>query len=329
MSKLSPDPSAAREPVVFAGSAAYQRRARPTPTAERPVLTVGNFDGVHLGHRSLLHEVVTAARARGAPACVYTFDPPPRSVLAPTPAQPRLTPWPERVRLLGQLGVDHVIVERFTRAFAQHPPSWFVDEILARRIDPVEIIVGYDFRFGRARAGDLRTVAERMPDVPSRAVEAMRLDDTILSSSAIRARIGAGDVEGAATFLGRPHRVRGVVVPGDQRGRTIGFPTANLECATEFVPATGVYAVWARIDGGAPLPAVTNIGVRPTFGADGPLRVEVHVLDWSGDIYGAEVDIAFVGRIRGELRFDGIDALTRQIRTDVAAARRVLADAEA
>lgn len=311
-----------REPTVFAGSAAYGRRR---DAAARPVLTIGNFDGVHLGHRSLLAEVVTAARARGVPACVYTFDPPPRQVLAPSQARARITPWPDRVRLLGELGVDHVIIERFTRAFAQHPPSWFVDEILGRRIAPVELIVGYDFRFGRARAGTIDTVAERLPLAPIRAVEALQHGDVTVSSSEIRRRIASGNVEGARELLDRPHRVRGVVVPGDQRGRQLGFPTANLDCANEFVPATGVYAVWARIDQGAPIPAVVNIGVRPTFGPDGPKRVEVHLLDWSGDIYGSEVEIAFVAHIRGEQRFSGIDTLTARIRADVDAARICLA----
>lgn len=314
----TPEP---RQPRVFAGSSAYLRRQTPGGQPETPVLTVGNFDGVHLGHRSLLREVVSAARARGVPACVYTFDPPPRQVLAPSQAQARITPWTDRVRLLGELGIDHVIIERFTRAFAQHPPGWFVDEILGRRIQPVEIIVGYDFRFGRARAGTLETVAERLPEVPIRAVSALEHNGVTVSSSAIRKRISTGDVWGAAELLGRPHRVRGVVVPGDQRGRTMGFPTANLDCANEFVPSAGVYAVWANVDGGTRLPAVANLGVRPTFGADGPVRFEVHLLDWSGTIYGSEMDVSFVSRIRGEMQFDGIDALTAQIRADVHTAR--------
>ncbi|MBO86610.1 MAG: hypothetical protein CL927_14740 [Deltaproteobacteria bacterium] len=309
------------QPQVFAGSAAYARRSKPTGAESSSVLTVGNFDGVHLGHRSLLQEVVTAARSRGVPACVYTFDPPPRQVLAPSQAQARITPWPDRVRLLGEMGIEHVIIERFTRAFAQHPPGWFVDEILGRRIRPVEIIVGYDFRFGRARAGTLQTVAERLPDVPIRAVSALEHNGVTVSSSVIRKRIGGGDVWGAAELLGRPHRVSGVVVSGDRRGRTMGFPTANLECANEFVPASGVYAVWARIDGGSPVEAVANIGVRPTFGANGPTRFEVHLLDWSGTIYGSEMDVSFVARLRGEMQFEGVDELTAQIRSDVHAAR--------
>jgi riboflavin kinase/FMN adenylyltransferase len=309
------------QPRGFAGSSAYLRREKSDGRVERPVLTVGNFDGVHLGHRSLLREVVEAARSRGVPACVYTFDPPPRQVLAPSQAQARITPWTERVRLLGELGIEQVIIERFTRAFAQHPPEWFVDEILGRRIQPVEIIVGYDFRFGRARAGTLETVAERLPRVPIRAVSALEHDGVTVSSSVIRKRIATGEVWGAAELLGRCHRVSGVVVSGDRRGRTLGFPTANLDCANEFVPAAGVYAVWAQIDGGDRLAGVANIGVRPTFGADGPVRFEVHLLDWTGSIYGSELEVSFVARIRGEMQFDGVDELTAQIRSDVHSAR--------
>lgn len=320
MSSSSP----AREPTVFAGSAAYLRREPPTAG---PVLTIGNFDGVHLGHRALLQQVVEAARSRGVPACVYTFDPPPRQVLAPSQAQARITPWPDRVRLLGQQGVDHVIIERFTHAFAQHPPSWFVDEILGRRIRPVELIVGYDFRFGRARAGTADTVRERLDGVPIRSVEALQHGDVTVSSSVIRRRIAAGDIPGTTELLGRPHRVRGVVVPGDQRGRTIGFPTANIDCSHECVPAGGVYAVWARIDSGEALPAVVNIGLRPTFGHQSDVRVEAHILDWSGTIYGSEVELSFVDHLRGERRFDHIDALTTQIRADILEARARLAQA--
>ena len=314
------------EPAVFAGSAAYSRRRPSGLNTPGPVLTIGNFDGVHHGHRALLGEVVAAAQSRGAPACVYTFDPPPRAVLAPSHAQPRITAWPDRVRLLGELGVDHVIVERFTRAFAQHPPSWFVDEVLGRRIAPVEIIVGYDFRFGKARAGTLDTVAERLTEVPIRAVQALERKGEVVSSSAIRRRVLAGDVMGAADFLGRPHLIRGVVVAGDRRGRTIGYRTANVDCSAELLPAAGVYAVRARVDGGAWHNGVANLGVRPTFGTHGPLKVEVHLFDFRADIYGAELEIAVVHRIRGEQRFEGVEALVTQIRADVDRARMLLAD---
>ncbi len=310
-------------PRVFAGSAAYARH-RASSAAPGPVLSIGNFDGVHRGHRHLLAQVVEEARQRGVPAAVYTFDPPPRAVLAPSLRQPRITAWPDRVRLLGELGIDHVIIERFSRAFAQHPPAWFADEVLAQRIAPVAMIVGYDFRFGRARAGTVETLQARL-SIPVAQVEALVEDGETLSSSLVRALIGEGAVARAATLLGRPHFVRGVVVPGDARGRTIGFPTANVETDAELLPAAGVYVVEARVNGGPWRDAVANLGVRPTFGGDGPFLVEVHLLDFKGDLYGAELEVRFRDRIRGEQRFSGPDALVARIREDVQQARARLA----
>ena len=308
---------------MFAGSAAYakERLAQGRPG---PVLSIGNFDGVHLGHQHLLGQVVAAARARGVPAAVYTFDPPPRTVLAPALRQPNITAWPDRVRLLGELGTDEVIIERFSRAFAQHPPAWFADEVLRNRIGPQEMIVGYDFRFGRARAGTVDTLRDRLA-LPIAKVAPLVLDDQTVSSSLIRSLISAGEVAQAAKLLSRPHLVRGVVVPGNRRGRTIGFPTANVETDAELLPAAGVYAVRARVDGGPWCNGVTNLGVRPTFGGDGPFLVEVHLLDFREDIYGAEVEVRFLKRIRAEQRFDSVDALVARIRADVQEAHAVFA----
>ena len=300
---------------VYAGSARF-------PLADRGVaLTIGNFDGIHAGHQALLGAVVQAARAAGAPAVVYTFEPPPRAVLAPERKQPRVLALADKVRLLGEAGVDGVIVESFSRAFAQHPPEWFVDEVLGQRIRPAQLRVGYDFRFGRARAGDLALVSARLPQLDVGVVPAVTLDGAVVSSTALRARIAAGDLDGAAALLGRPHFLRGTVVGGDQRGRTLGFPTANIESETELLPPHGVYAVRVLINGEGPaLPAVANLGVRPTF--DGArFLIEVHLLDWSGDLYGRELVVRFHHRLRGEQRFDGPAALIDQLRRDVAAAR--------
>lgn len=304
-------------PEVYAGSAAYVCKG------PRPVLTMGNFDGLHQGHRHLISRLVACARARQVPACVYTFDPPPRVVLAPTRHQPRIQSWTDKVRIMGELGVDQVVVERFTRSFARHPPSWFVEEILGRRIDPVAIVVGYDFHFGRARSGDVETLREALPHLPIEQVAPLEMDGGVVSSSRIRSLVGAGDVDQAAQLLGCPHVIRGTVVAGDARGRTIGFPTANLETDAELLPAQGVYACRANVDGGAWLPAVANLGTRPTFDGSGFL-VEVHILDFSGEIYGSEMEVSFVSRLRGEQHFDGPDALKAQIQQDVLAARSVL-----
>ncbi len=301
-------------PRIFAGSRAY---VSPSP---RPVLSIGNYDGLHLGHRHLIETLVHRARALDAPACVYTFDPPPRVVLAPQQHQPRIQSWPDKVRIMGELGVDHVIVERFTRSFAQHPPAWFADEILGRRIDPKAMVVGYDFRYGRARAGDVNSLRAALPDVDVEQVEALEMEDRIVSSSAIRRLIEDGDMRTAAALLGCPHMIRGTVVPGDQRGRTIGFPTANLQTDADLLPARGVYAVWARVNNGSPIAAVANLGNRPTF--DGTtFLVEVHLLDFTGELYGHEMEVAFVERLRGEIRFEGVGALVTQIRLDVELAR--------
>ena len=305
-------------PQVFAGSAAYTR------SSVQPVLSIGNFDGLHMGHRHLIKALVTRAKSLNAPACVYTFDPPPRVVLAPQQHQPRIQSWPDKVRIMGELGVDHVIVERFTRSFAQHPPDWFVSEVLVNRINPVSIVVGYDFRYGRARAGDVHALRSALPNMSIDQVSALEMGDTVVSSSRIRQLVTQGMVAEASVLLGCDHLIRGTVVSGDQRGRTIGFPTANLETDSELLPARGVYAVRARTDGGEWNDAVGNLGVRPTFDARGFL-VEVHLLDFSGDLYGCEMEVSFVQRLRGEQEFNGSDALVKQIHLDVQAARESLA----
>jgi len=304
-------------PEIFAGSAAY-----PKPSAA-PVLSVGNYDGLHLGHRHLLAQLVHRARELGAPACVYTFDPPPRVVLAPQQHQPRIQSWPDKVRILGELGVDQVIVERFSRSFAQHPPQWFATEVLGRRIQPRAMVLGYDFRFGRARAGDIHALRSLLPEIPIEQVDALKVRGGVVSSSAIRKLVTAGDVGQATELLGLEHRIRGTVVDGDKRGRTIGFPTANLQTDAQLLPKNGVYAVRVCVDGGAWLPAVANLGERPTFDCTRFL-IEVHILDFSGDLYGREIEVGFIERLRDEQGFDGADALVAQIRADVVAARRTL-----
>jgi riboflavin kinase/FMN adenylyltransferase len=307
-------------PEIFAGSAAYPE---PSPA---PVLSVGNYDGLHLGHRHLLEQLVKTARARSAPACVYTFDPPPRVVLAPKQHQPRIQSWPDKVRILGELGVDQVIVERFSSAFSQHPPEWFASEVLGRRIQPQAMVLGYDFRFGRARAGDVHALRRLLPDLPIEQVDALMIDGQAVSSSGIRRLVAQGEVAAARRLLGLEHRIRGTVVGGDQRGRTIGFPTANLDSDAQLLPRHGVYAVRARANGGLWHPGVANLGERPTF--DGRrFLIEVHLLDFSGDLYGSELEVGFVARLRDEQRFDGPDALTAQIRADVVAARTRLDEA--
>lgn len=315
-------------PKVFAGSAAYPPAQ---PGKGGPVLTIGNFDGVHRGHHHLLDRVKAEAARLGVPSCVYTFEPPPRVILAPKQHRRRISPWPDKVRLLGEAGIDHIVVERFTRAFAQHSPAWFAREIMGRRLHPSAVVVGYDFRFGRARAGDVALLRKVLPELPVHQVSAWELpeeedgDGAVVSSSAIRKLVEEGRVDEASHFLGRPHVISGTVVEGDRRGRTMGFPTANLETDAELLPARGVYAVRARVDLGEWMPAVANLGTRPTF--DGrQYLVEVHLLDRSIELYGRQLDVAFMAHIREEQTFEGADQLKVQIREDVAAARELLGE---
>jgi len=306
-------------PTVFAGSETYP--SQPV----QPVLTIGNFDGLHLGHRHLIRALTDAAKAANAPAVVYTFDPPPRVVLTPDNRAPRIQTWADKVQIMGELGVDHVVVETFTREFAAHPPEWFLDVVVGQRIRPQAMVVGYDFRFGRARSGDVETLRSAFPDIPVTQVSPLQLDGSTVSSSRIRRLVAEGEVAEAGSLLGCPHRIRGEVVPGDARGRTIGFPTANLQTPAELTPARGVYAVKARCADGAWHHGVANLGTRPTFDGKGFL-IEVHLLGYSGDLYGKTLEVDFIKRLRGELSFEDADQLVAQIQSDIAVAEQVLSE---
>ena len=304
------------QPQIFAGSAQYPEMA------PQPVVTIGNFDGVHCGHHHLLSALRRRAEALGAPSCVYTFEPPPRVLLAPKLRQPRIMPWTDKIRLIGEAGIDQVVVERFTRSFAQHPPEWFLSEILQRRLRAQALVVGYDFRFGRARGGDVGFLHRHAPHLPVEQVQPHIDGEAVVSSSLIRTLVSEGNVAQASAFLGRPHVVLGTVVAGDQRGRRMGFPTANVETNDELIPAGGVYAVRMRTNRTGPWrPAVANLGTRPTFGSNGHFCIEVHVIDFRGDLYGDEVQVAFVDRIRDELTFAGMGELMQQLHRDVDVAR--------
>lgn len=302
--------------MVVHGSSAYPSHG------PRPVLTIGNFDGVHLGHRALIDAARQLAEPAGAPVCVYTFDPAPRDVMSPGHGVPAIQSLEDRVRWLGLAGVEQVVIEPFSRAYAAHTAREFAEVFLGQRLRAAGVVVGWDFRFGAGRKGDhelLRTLL----DVPVRRVEAVRVDGEVVSSTAVRRMVEAGEVERAAALLGRAHEVVGPVVRGDGRGRRLGVPTANVQVRTALRPLAGVYAVRASVPGGEWWPAVANLGVRPTVG-EGVAPLEVHLLDRSVDLYGAELRVAFVARLREERRFDGLDALVVQIGLDVVAARHAL-----
>ncbi|MFI5319171.1 MAG: bifunctional riboflavin kinase/FAD synthetase [Myxococcota bacterium] len=299
----------------------------------RCVLTAGNFDGVHLGHQRIMQTVTSRAHALGGTALVYTFDPHPRRVLAPERAPTLLTTLEEKLELLEALGVDAVVVEPFDLAFAQQGAERFVRDILHARMRPVEVYVGYDFHFGRDREGSMRTLTELGPHLGFAVtiIPEVKLGDRDVNSTRVRELLASGEVDSAAELLGRSYRVRGAVAKGDQRGRTIGFPTLNLASENEILPCVGVYACHVRfLDDGDPGPerwfgAVANVGRRPTVKENDPVAVEAHLFDFAADAYGRRIEVAFEARLRGEQRFPSLDALRAQIARDSEAARARLA----
>ncbi len=295
----------------------------------RPVLTIGNFDGVHLGHQAILDLVVERARALEGESVLYTFEPHPRRVLQPDADLRLLDTFEQKVEILESLGLDAIIAEPFDLEFAKVTPEYFIEELIHRGIRPVEVFVGYDFHFGRDREGSMRLLTERGPHLgfSVTVVPEVSVEGRDVNSTRIRALLASGGVEEAATLLGRPFCARGDVAEGDRRGRTIGFPTANLAPETEILPAPGVYYGHMRCVRGAGewegkiLPVVTNVGYRPTFHDGRDLVAEAHVIDFTGDLYGVEIDLTFEGRLRGEQRFESVDALREQIARDVDEAR--------
>jgi riboflavin kinase / FMN adenylyltransferase len=292
----------------------------------RVVLTLGNFDGVHRGHQAIVARAKALAADVGGQVVVLTFHPHPIAVLAPDRAPSQVQSLRDRLACLAEHGADVVVAQRFTRAFASLDPEAFVTRVLLASLDLVQVVAGYDLTFGHARAGTPETLAVlgQRHGFTVEAVGPVTVDGVTVSSSVIRRAIAAGDVALAAQLLGRPHRVRGRVVGGERRGRQLGFPTANLHLKPRVgPPADGVYAGRTLVDG-RPLPAVVNVGMRPTFGE---LRrtIEAHVLDWQGDLYGRWLDVDLVARLRGEQRFAGVDALRAAIAADVARARTLLA----
>lgn len=296
-------------------------------THEGPaVVTIGAFDGVHRGHAKLHARVLEEARRVGADGMVITFDPHPLEVLAPERAPCLLTTLDQRLGLFAQEGMAATLVLPFTEELSSLEPGAFVRSVLLDRVHARKVIVGEDFRFGHARAGDAGTLA-RLGTEHGFEVETYPLVDGNggkVSSSVIRKHIAAGDVEAAAELLGRSFRLAGTVVRGEKRGRKIGFPTANLEPQPRAcLPSNGVYAAW-WVDPGRRLPGVVNVGIRPTFEpADRPVP-EIHIFDFDEDLYGARGEIEFTSFLRPELKFGSVDELVDQIRQDAARAREIL-----
>jgi riboflavin kinase/FMN adenylyltransferase len=310
------------------------RHYRRVPESARgAVVAIGNFDGVHLGHQAVIAQALRIAAPVEAPLAALTFEPHPREVLGRATGPFRLTPIRIKVRQIAALGVDYLFLLRFDTELAAMPAPEFVAEVLAAGVGVRHVVVGYDFAFGRARQGDVALLramaAESGYDVTQ--VAAAGSGARIYSASKARDLLRQGDMAGAAEILGRYWEIEGRVGGGERRGHQLGFPTANLAVAGLLQPVNGVYATWAGLSRGQGLgaavdwrPSVANLGWRPTFDGSEP-RLEVHLFDFSGDLYGRWLRVRFVETIRPERKFDGIDSLKAQIAEDCQRARAILA----
>lgn len=298
------------------------------PRFHNAVLTIGSFDGVHLGHRRILEQVVARALALAGEAVLLTFEPHPRKILKPDEPLGLLTPLAEKLRLVADSGVHHTVVAPFSEAFAAQPPEAYVTDFLMPHFHPAALVIGYDHRFGQGRVGNIALLQRLAPrhgfiveEIPVQAI-----DEAAVSSTKIRAALLDGRVEDAMAMLGRAYTWTGTVVRGRQLGRTLGYPTANLEAADEdqLLPGDGVYAIQAVVDGTAHM-AMLSIGLRPTLGAGLARTIEVHLLDFAGDLYGKTVTLRFVQWMRAEAKFSSLDALTHALQADEETARKIFA----
>lgn len=289
------------------------------------VATLGNFDGVHVGHQEILSRVVHQARERRARAVVVTFFPHPTAVLAPARAPAALGSLHDRLARMREIGVDTVVLQHFTRAFAGLEAADFIERYLVQRLAAAKVVIGHSVNFGRARGGSAATLeaAGRRLGFEVEIVGPVTVDGIAVSSTEVRNRLAAGDVVSSARLLGRPYAVDGRVVVGDRRGHTLGFPTANLRPRGPILVPDGVYAVRAGWNG-EQRSGVANVGRKPTFGQGRERTLEAHLFEFSGDLYGSRLRVELVERLRGEMRFPSVQALVDQIRADTQRAREVL-----
>jgi riboflavin kinase / FMN adenylyltransferase len=287
------------------------------PRWHQPVLALGNFDGLHRGHIKIVERVRRVAAERGVTPVVMTFDPHPPRIVRPDKAPPLLMTTRQRIQALARAGIHGVAIVRFTHEMSRWEPEAFVRTVLVEWLHVSEVWVGANFLFGRDRSGTftlLRSLGARY-GFRAEKIDPVRYKDFVVSSTRVRRLIAEGRVDEAGALLGHHYAIDGVVVQGDQRGRQIGFPTANLCTENELLPPHGVYAAIALV-GDRSYAAVTNLGVRPTFGAGEQVTIEAHLLQFEGDLYGSHIELNFLQRLRDERKFDGIEALRAQIASD-------------
>jgi riboflavin kinase / FMN adenylyltransferase len=287
-------------------------------------VALGNFDGVHLGHREIIRRTVESAHSKDRDALVYTFDPHPRLVLGKAPDVPRITPPRERAEILEGLGIDVLILAEFTKEFANQAPQEFIRDILMEELGARNIFIGENYRFGKNRSGSAEALKHMAPELGFQAhvVRPVMWGGEIVSSSRIRRHLLNGEMTEANALLGRSFIIEGRVIHGHHRGKKIGFPTANIKPEVKLHPPEGVYAVFCKVDDRIHL-GVMNIGYNPTF-KDKRVSYEVHILDFAGDIYGRTIRVYLIERLREERTFENIDALKMQIARDVEVGRDVL-----
>jgi riboflavin kinase/FMN adenylyltransferase len=287
-------------------------------------VTIGNFDGVHLGHRALIEATIRGAGRIGGPAVAVTFDPPPINLLNPDAAKPPLTTVDDRAALLLAAGATHVVTMQVDAGLLALSPEVFFEDVIVRQFHTRVLVEGYNFRFGQGRMGDnalLHRLCVRT-GIGFEEVGPREIDNEAVSSSRVRTALTVGDVKTAAVLLGRPYALTGTVVTGAKRGRTLGFPTANLDNVKTLVPGTGVYAVRAWV-GKKSWPAAANVGPNPTFGEDAR-KIEVHLIDFNGDLYGSVLKVEFVERLRNTKPFAEVEKLVEQLKKDVIGAARLV-----
>jgi len=291
-----------------------------------PVVAIGNFDGVHVGHQILFRKTAQLAKKNRGTAIAFTFEPHPLKILAPDKVPPLLTTFRKKMELIEECGIELVICADFTRQFSDQRPREFAHDILVKRIEAREVVVGFDYAFGRGREGTVRYLNQMGNEYGfcTHIIDPVRLNGHLVSSSYVRELIEDGKVEAAGEFLGRHYSIPGPVVEGYKTGQKIGFPTANLDTSRVKIPGIGVYAVSIKHQG-TKYNGVVNVGFNPTFNRD-TLSVEAHIFDFEGKIYGQEIEVIFIRRIRSEVKFKSADQLVEQIKKDIQAAKKILAD---
>jgi riboflavin kinase/FMN adenylyltransferase len=298
-------------------------RSFPAQASSSRVLAIGNFDGLHLGHRALLERLTATGRQHGLPPAVMTFEPHPRELFTPEQAPARLTSLREKLALLESCGIEEVYLLHFSRKLAGLTAEEFIERVLVRGLGVRHLIIGDDFRFGKGRAGDFAMLqsAGQQHGFGVEAMHTIEINGERVSSSAVRDVLGAGDLEHAARLLGRPYSIAGRVVHGDKIGRRLGFPTANIQLKRKRVALTGVFAATVSGLDKRFLPGAASLGVRPTLGAGLRPVLEVHLFDFDREIYGSHVTVHLLHKLRDEARYDSFEALTAQIARDVQATK--------